>query len=127
MQEKGAGWILFAWIMLFAAGTMSVIDGIIALGSSSFWNNFNHYIVFWDLHTWGWIVLLVGVLQILAAFAVIAGSGWGRWVGIAFAALSMIGWMFWFPIMPWWAGTVIVLDVLVIYALAAYGGKQAEA
>jgi hypothetical protein len=37
-MERGLGWILSAWLMLLVAGIMSVIDGVAALSSSSFFS-----------------------------------------------------------------------------------------
>ena len=63
----GGGWITFAALMLGLAGTFNVIDGIVALSKSSFFTT-NATYVFSDLRTWGWIVLILGVLQLVAAF-----------------------------------------------------------
>jgi hypothetical protein len=129
MQEKGLGWVLFAWIVLLTAGIMAIIDGIVALGSSAFWTTwmgYGHRVVFGSLHTWGWIVLILGVLEILAAASVWKGGAYGRWFGIIIASHAMIHWMFWIPIMPFWALVATTLAFLVIYALAVYGGQGAE-
>jgi hypothetical protein len=38
----------------------------------------------------GWVTLVLGVLQILAAFSIWNGGGFGRWFGIAVAGLNAI-------------------------------------
>ena len=43
-----------------------------------------------DLTAWGWIHILLGVLEIVAGFAVLKGQTWARVVGIVLACLSMI-------------------------------------
>jgi len=125
-SDKGAGWIAFAAIMLGFAGTLAVIDGIVALSKSSFYVAGSRY-VFSDLHTWGWIVLILGVLSVLAAFAIVAGSEWGRWFGIFIAAVNALGQLGFIQAYPWWSVMIFTLDILIIYALAVYGGKKGVA
>ena len=124
-DEKGFGWLLFAATMLGLAGVLGVIDGIVALSRSKFYTPNSSY-VFADLRTWGWITLIVGALLIIAAMGVFSGSGFARWFGIAMAGLNAIA-FFGAPsaqAYPFWSLIVFALDVLVIYALAVYGGKR---
>lgn len=121
-SEKSAGWLGFAAIMLGFAGTLAVLDGIVALSKSSVYVAGAHY-VFSDLHTWGWITLILGVITIFAAFGVVSGSGWARWFGIFIAALQAIGQLAWIQAYPFWALCIFTIDILVIYALSVYGGK----
>jgi hypothetical protein len=126
-DEKGFGWLLFAATMLGLAGVLSVIDGIVALSRSKFYTPNSSY-VFADLRSWGWITLIIGALLILAAMGVFTGSGFSRWFGIFAAGLSAIA-LFGSPTAqayPFWSLILFALDVLVIYALAVYGGKRME-
>jgi hypothetical protein len=122
-DERGVGWLLFAATMLGLAGILTVIDGIVALSRSKFFVGSQTY-VFSDLRTWGWLMLLVGVLLILAAMGVFAGSGFSRWFGIFAASLGMIGHFSAMNMYPFWSLVVITCCILVIYGLAAYGGKR---
>jgi hypothetical protein len=121
-DEQGFGWLLFAATMLGLAGIFSVIDGIVALSRSRFYAA-NATYVFSNLHTWGWITLIVGVLLIVAAMGVMSGSGFAKWFGIAIAGLSAINQFVVIQAYPFWSLIVFTVDVLVIYALAKYGGK----
>ena len=56
---RGAGWMLFAGIMIFIAGTLNTIWGIAAIDKASFFVEDERYIIS-DLSTWGWIVLIIG-------------------------------------------------------------------
>ncbi len=80
--------------------------------------------VFSGLSTWGWIVMILGVLQLLAAFALVGGSELARWFGIAVAGLNAIGQLFFIAAYPWWAISMFTIDLLIIYALAVYGGAR---
>jgi hypothetical protein len=122
-DERGAGWLLFAATMLGLAGIFTVIDGIVALSRSKFFVA-NQTYVFSDLRTWGWLMLLVGALLILAAMGVFAGSGFSRWFGIFAASIGMIGHFSAMNMYPFWSLIVVTCCILVIYGLAAYGGKR---
>jgi hypothetical protein len=122
-DEPGGGWLLFAGIMLMLVGVLNVIWGIAAIGNSSFFINDSKYIIS-NLNAWGWITLILGVVQILAAFSIWAGNQFGRWVGIAVAGLSLIGALLSIPAYPFWSLAIFAVDILVIYGLAAYGGQH---
>jgi hypothetical protein len=122
-EEAGGGWLLFAGIMLMLVGVLNVIWGIAAIDNSSFFVNDSKYILS-NLNTWGWITLILGVVQILAAFSIWAGNQFGRWFGIASAGLSSIGALMSIPAYPFWSLAVFAVDILVIYGLAAYGGQH---
>ena len=121
-DDRGAGWVMFAGIMIFIAGSLNTIWGIAAIDKASFFIENERYIIS-DLSTWGWIVLIIGVLQLIAAFSIWAGNAYGRWVGILTASASAIGALLSIPGYPLWSLAVFSLDILVIYGLVAYGGR----
>jgi len=120
-MHKGLGWILFAWFMLLIAGVMNVIDGIVALGRHEFFRSAGAHYVVANLTTWGWVVLIWGILQILAAFSVWRAGAFGRWAGIVAAGVNLVIQMVFLPAYPAWALSVMVIDIIVIYGLAVYG------
>jgi hypothetical protein len=120
---EGAGWLMFAGIMLLVAGVLNVIYGIAAIGNSGFFINDTKYILS-DLNTWGWVTLVLGALQILAALSIWAGNQFGRWFGIVGAGASAIGALLSIPAYPFWSLAIFALDILIIYGLAAYGGRH---
>jgi hypothetical protein len=124
-DERGFGWLLFAATMLGLAGILSVFDGIIALSRGKFYTANSSY-VFTDLRTWGWITLIIGALLIVAAMGVFSGSGFARWFGIFAAGLNAIAQFGGIQSYPFWSLMVFTLDILVIYALAVYGGRKME-
>ena len=121
-EERGEGWRLFAAIALGLGGILAVIDGIVALAKSSFYVAGAHY-VFSDLRTWGWIVLAVGAVTILAALSVPSRSQWARWFGITMAGLQAIAQLMMIQAYPFWSLSVFAIDLAVIYALAVHGGR----
>jgi len=121
--EKGEGWVLFAAILIGLIAIMNVIYGIAAIDRSGFFVNDTKYIVS-DLRTWGWIILIIGLLQVLAAGSIWRGGGFGRWLGIGTACANAIAALLSIPAYPLWSLAIFAVDVLVIYGLAAYGGDR---
>ena len=83
----------------------------------------NAHYVFGDLRSWGWITLIVGVLQLIAAGGVVAGNQLARWYGVVVVGLSAIGMMFFIPAYPFWALMIIAIDIVALYGLCAYGSR----
>jgi len=127
MSDRGHGWILFSAIVLGVAGIMRIFDAIWAFRYHGVLpENLEDAIFGHSLKTYGWIYLAVGVVLILCAFAVISGSEMGRWVGIVAGAIAAVSAVWWMPYYPLWSLTYVGLGALVIYALAVYGGHQAQ-
>jgi hypothetical protein len=123
LEERGAGWLVFASAMLGLAGILAVIDGVVALSKSKFYVADATY-VFSDLRTWGWITLIIGAFAIVAAMGVLSGSQFGRWFGMVAASVIAIDQFVFAQAYPLWSLLVFGSAVLVIYALAVYGGKR---
>jgi hypothetical protein len=123
-SPEGYGWLIFAGIMLMIVGVLNVIYGIAAIGDSKFFVHNAHYVIS-SLNTWGWITLLLGATQNTAALSIWRGGEFGRWFGIATAGLSSIAALLSLPAAPFWSLCVFAVDILIIYGLAAHGGRQA--
>jgi hypothetical protein len=120
---RGAGWVLFAGLMLMIAATLNIVWGVAAVAGSGFFVAGADYILIADLTTWGWIAIGFGALEFLAALSVWRGGGFGRWFGIFVAGMALIGALMSIAAYPFWSLTLVAIDVLIIYGLAAYGGK----
>jgi hypothetical protein len=123
-EPQGVGWVLFAACLLGLSGGWNVIEGLLAIENSHVYTRTSTTYVFSDLKTWGWIILIFGVIQFIAAVVVGSGSEFGRWAGIGSAGINAIVQLGFVPSYPFWAILMFSLDVLVIYALAVYGGSQ---
>jgi hypothetical protein len=118
------GWVLFAGVMIVTIGTLNLFWGIAAIGSSFFVADARYIVE--SLNTWGWVQTILGAVQIGTAFLIWAGKGLGRWIGIVMASLNAIAALLAIPAYPFWSLAIFAADVLVIYALAAHGGKPVE-
>jgi hypothetical protein len=119
----GSGWVSFAAILLFLAGIWNVIDGIAAISSAHVYPAGAHY-VFSDLNTWGWIIMVLGIVQLAAGSSLLTGTQWSKWFAIAAAGVNSIGQLLFLPAYPFWALSMFTLDVFIIYGLAVYAGPK---
>ena len=128
MDNDGYGWKLFAGIMVILVGVFNVIDGLRAItNASQIQNHFPNGEVQLpltnNLKTWGWVVLIIGAVMVLAGLLIFSGNMFGRIVGVTIAALNAIVQLSYLDHNTFWSFTMILVDVLVIYALVAHGGR----
>jgi hypothetical protein len=122
-QGEGIWMIVFAVALLVTVGIFNLIDGIAAIANSHVFIANAHY-VFGDLRVWGWVVLILGVLQVLAAIGILAGNQAARWFAVVVIGLNLIGQMFFIPAYPFWALMIIAVDVVALWGLCAYGSRE---
>jgi hypothetical protein len=125
-DDHGAGWVVFAGVMLMIVGIMNVIGGIAAIDDANFYVGEAQFLIS-NLNTWGWVILLTGAVQILAALGIWAGNQLARWLGVFFASLNALAQLLMIPAYPLFSLALFALDVLVIYGLLAYGGRERTA
>jgi hypothetical protein len=116
--DRVTGWWIFAGVMLGIAGVLNVIWGIAAISDSRFFVNDARYII-GSLNTWGWVTLIIGVLELAAAGSLFAGGGFGRWMGIFAAAISAMGSLLSIAAYPFWSLSLFALSIIIIYQLAS--------
>jgi hypothetical protein len=124
MRGVGSAW--FVGILLMMAGVLNIIYGIAAVGNASFWVNDAQF-VFSSLHTWGWITIILGIIQLTGAFSLFAGQTYGRLVGLVAATLGAIGSLLDVGgAHPWWALGVFAICVICIHGLIVLGEPEAS-
>jgi hypothetical protein len=121
-EGRGYGLVLFASVMLLVIGCFNLIYGIAAVANAHVFTANAHY-VFGSLNSWGWITLIIGALQLLAAAGVLAGNQVARWFAVAVLGLNAIDMMFFIPAYPFWALTIIAADIVALWGLCAYGSR----
>jgi hypothetical protein len=125
-EIEGQGWVTFSGIMILIVGVMNVIYGIAAIDNSTFFVQDAKYVLS-DLNTWGWALLIVGVIQLVAAFGIWSRTAWGRWIGIISASCNAVLQLLFIPSFPLAALALFAVDVLVIYGLAAWTYREPAA
>jgi hypothetical protein len=124
MTETRSGWVTFAGVMLFMVGVLNIIYGIAAIGDSSFFVQDQKYILS-NLNTWGWVTLILGVLQLGAAFSLWSGNLYGRMVAIFVASLGAIAALLAIPAYPFWSLAIFALNIIIIHQVAMWGPEPA--
>jgi hypothetical protein len=123
-EKTGDGWVLFAGVMILIAGFINFIFGWAAIDNSAFFTDQGRYVIFTDLNTWGWVILIIGVAQLIAAFSIWNRHPMGRIIGVATASVSAVSVLFTVNAYPIAAFMLFIIDMLVIYGLVAYGGRD---
>ena len=121
---RGAGRATFAAILLLIAGTLNIIYGIGALDKANIFTNDTRF-VFTDLSTMGWVLIVLGVIQLTGGFSLIAGNTYGRVIGIIGASLGAIGALLSIGgANPWWSLAIFALCVYIISGIAQLGEDE---
>ncbi|MGA5193599.1 DUF7144 family membrane protein [Streptomyces exfoliatus] len=119
-----SGGTLFAGVLMLVTGFMDVFQGIAGIAEDDIYTRVGDYVFKFDLTTWGWIHLILGVILAVAGIGILKGAEWGRVVGIALASLNVLFQFLFLPYQPWWALFSMAISIFVIWALAtddAYG------
>jgi hypothetical protein len=120
---EGFGLIMLAVTLLIILGVFNVIYGIAAIARSHVFVADAHF-VFGNLRAWGWVALILGGLQLLAALGLVAGNQLARWFAVAVVALNAVDQMLSIPAYPFWSLTILALDIVAIWGLCLYGGQE---
>ena len=116
-----AGMVIFAGTLLLLVGGFNVIYGLVALFKDQVLVTTKTGLVAFDVTTWGWITLIIGIIQILVGFGLFGGQTWARVAGVIVAVLNGFNHISFLQAQPVWSTIIIAIDVLIIYALTAHG------
>jgi hypothetical protein len=123
---RGVGSALFVGILLMVAGILNITYGIAAVSNSKFFAEDTQF-VFSSLHTWGWITIILGVIELTAAFSLFAGGVYGRAIGIAAATLGAIGALLDVGgVHPWWSLGIFAVCLVCIHGLIVLGEPNTD-
>ena len=124
---RGAGRATFAAILLMIVGTINIIYGIGALDDARIFVNDTRFILD-DLNTMGWVLIILGVIQLTGSFSLLAGNTYGRVIGIIAGTLGALGALFSIGgNNPWWSLAVFALCVYVVYGITVFGEDERTA
>jgi hypothetical protein len=121
---RGTGRVVFAGMLLLIVGTINILYGIGALDDANIFHNDTRFVLD-NLNTLGWVLIILGVIQLTGGFSLMAGNTFGRWLGIiggslgAIGALLSIGGRY-----PWWSLAVFFLCVYVVHGIFIYGEEE---
>ena len=116
-----AGWTIYAAVWMWILGFFHALAGFSAIVEDVIYVTTPEYIYQLDVTTWGWIHLILGVVVLLAGFALFNGAVWARTIGVILAVISTLANFVWLPYQPLWGLAMIAANVFVIWALTAHG------
>jgi hypothetical protein len=118
---RGAGRVLFAGVLLVLAGTINVLYGIGALDGANVFTDEKRYILT-NLNTLGWVLIVLGVIQLIGGFSLVAGNTFGRVIGIIGASFGAIGALLSIgDSNPWWSLAEFFLCIYILHGIFIYG------
>jgi hypothetical protein len=124
---RGAGRVVFVAILLLMVGTLNIIYGIGAISDANFYANDTRYILT-NLHAMGWVLVILGVIQLTGGFSLMAGNTWGRFVGIVAGSLGAIGALLSMGNShPFWELGIFFLCVWIVYGVVVFGDDERAA
>jgi hypothetical protein len=120
VEVRGEARAMFAAILLLIAGVLNVIYGIAAISNGDFFSQ-TSYVVF-GLGFWGWVTLIIGLVQLTGGYSLFSGGAYGRTIGIigatigAIESLLSVGGSY-----PFWSLGIFALCLIVLHGLIVYG------
>jgi hypothetical protein len=121
---RGAGRVVFAAILLLIIGTLNIIYGIGALDDANYFAGDTRFILT-NLNTMGWVLIIVGVIQLTGGFSLMAGNPYGRFIGILAGSLGAIGALLSMGNNhPWWNLALFALCIYVVYGIMVFGEDE---
>jgi hypothetical protein len=117
VSVRGTGGAIFAGLLLIIGGALWIVEGLAGIIRGSSYINSANTLITTSAGTWGWIHLIGGIIGMAAGFGIFSGAAWARLLGILIATLSIVVNFTFIPLQPWWALTIIFIDLWVIHAL----------
>jgi hypothetical protein len=127
-SERWAGWLRLGGIlMLIIAGT-DFFQGLIAVIRSDYYALTPNQIIVFDMTTWGWIMIIWGVILGAAGFGLLMAATWARWFTIVACSLNFIIQLGFVgdARYPLWALTSLTLTIFVLYAVTVRWSEASE-
>jgi hypothetical protein len=121
---RGAGRVVFVAILLLMVGVLNIIYGIGAISDANFYANDTRYI-FTNLHAMGWVLVIVGVIQLTGGFSLMSGNPYGRVIGIIAGSIGAIDALLSMGNQhPFWSLAIFFLCVWIVYGIVEFGEEE---
>ena len=121
---RGTGRAAFAATLLLIVGVLNIIYGFGALDSANIFTDDQRFILT-NLNTLGWVLIIIGVLQLTGGISLFAGNTYGRVIGLiaaglgAISSLLSIGGAY-----PWWSLAIFALCIYIIHGIYILGEDE---
>ncbi len=121
------GYAMFASVLLLMGGIFQFVAGLVAVVEDDFYVVGTKWVFEFDVTTWGWIHMLLGVVLFLSGIGILSGNVLARTVGVIAAGVAAVANFLWLPYYPVWSIIMIFLAVAVIWALTVHGRDITDA
>lgn len=125
-SDKGAGWVLFAAMVMVVVGGWSMLMGLFGLIDDEKVTMAGGQLFIVDITTWAWMHILLGALVLFTGLGLFSGSGLAQVVAVFLVTINAIAQLFTMSLHPWWGLTMLVLDIFIIWALCVYRPARIE-
>ncbi|ALC23105.1 hypothetical protein ACH46N_26270 [Streptomyces pristinaespiralis] len=120
------GGTIFAGVLLLMEGILNILSGIAAIAEDDVYTRVGDYVFKFNLTTWGWIHLILGIVVAVTGWGILRGAAWARGLGVGVAALVVVLQFMWLPYQPVWAVVSIAIGLFVIWALCTDQGRRSQ-
>ncbi len=121
------GYATFASVLLLMVGIFQFVAGLVGVIEDDFYVVSTKWVFEFDVTTWGWIHMILGVVLFLSGLGILSGNVLARTVGVVVAGLAAVANFLWLPYYPVWSIVMIFLAVSVIWALTVHGRDITDA
>ncbi|MCP9999343.1 DUF7144 family membrane protein [Streptomyces werraensis] len=105
---------------LLLSGVLTILQGVAGIAKDRLYGVPRHYEYRFDLTSWGWIHLVVGVALVIVGVGMLRGTSWRRPAGVTAAAVSLVTQFMFIPYYPLWSISVMALDLIIVFGLARF-------
>jgi hypothetical protein len=125
VSERGTGGAVFAATLMIIGGFFGPFQGIALIAKGTFYVQPANYWINTSASTWGWTMLILGLLVLAAGFGVLSGAAWARWLGILIVGVQALANFLYIPVQPWWSITLILVDLWIMHSLLVHRREYA--
>jgi hypothetical protein len=123
-DARGGGWPTFAGVYLLLAALMNLLWGITALSKKDYFSEAG--LVWSSLNTWGWIVILAAIVQLVTGGLILGRRLGGMILGIVVGMGGMLVNFLSIGAYPLWSAVGLVCNALVLWAVTVHGDELAS-
>lgn len=115
-----SGWVVYSIYLFLILGSVNIIHGVAMLANSE-WVAFTPEGA-WLLNItgWGWVTLILGLLQVLVGWGLTKHHEWARVSGITLAMIGSLVAVINMPIYAMAGVVALGLSLAVLYGLSAH-------
>ena len=114
------GWLWFAALVMFLDGSFNIVDGLVAIFKHGAYGQGTGELVVFNFTAWGWIMVIIGAVQVVVSFALRTGAMWARLTALGILLISAMSQIFFITVAPFWSIVIIAIDILVMWAILVY-------